>query len=272
MKNIVLPSKSTFACFCKETHEICAPLEKIGVTFFNYSKVYKAGARIDLCTSYPITEYYYFKSKAYKTDSVESNVENLSEGFNLWSSFTEDEGLQVMRNEFNTFNGISYIHKTEDYCECYHFGSTRENAQIIHFYLNHLDVLKLFNLYFKSKGRELIKQAEKQKIMVGATDEFELKQEIAAKQLESVLQELSTHKYFVDSNYDETYLTQRELECLCWYASDKTVEEIALILKVKVNSVKSYIEIAKRKMDCHSKVQLLHKMKDTGLIALLKQL
>jgi len=57
----------------------------------------------------------------------------------------------------------------------------------------------------------------------------------------------------------EPLLTRREKQCLYWASRGKTVQETALILGISHNTVRAYIESARRALDCYTIAQAVTK-------------
>lgn len=75
--------------------------------------------------------------------------------------------LQDAAINFDMANGISIAKINHDSIEYFCFASTRDNTSIVNnFYLNNLDVLEQYSLYFKDQFNSIISQFEKNKIIL----------------------------------------------------------------------------------------------------------
>lgn len=74
----------------------------------------------------------------------------------------------------------------------------------------------------------------------------------------------------VDSNefLEKMILSPREIECLKWVAGGKTDWEIGEILRIAESTVHSYVESAKRRLDCVSRTQAVVEAIRLGLLAI----
>lgn len=265
MSKLVIPNKAIFLGFCEDIEQICSPLKYLGITYFNYVKIYKDGSRIDLSSHLQATEYYYYKNKGYESHTLESDPLSLQTGISLWKSMGDDPTVRVLREEFNIDNGTSIIEKNEDYCEIYYFASTRENTKILDFYFNHLNVLKLFIYHFKDKAVKIIKQAENNKIQMADKLTKEHNKVLMEPSCDDFLNSLNIKRYHLAKPYD-CYLTSREVECLNWCIKGKSAEEIAMILGCSATTATSHLENVKRKLRCSKQIQLAKAAYDLGLI------
>jgi LuxR family quorum sensing-dependent transcriptional regulator len=83
--------------------------------------------------------------------------------------------------------------------------------------------------------------------------------------------EMKTRAKFLDSDgspLNSVHLTERERESLLWAAQGKTTEEAALIMNIKANTVKEYLETAKRKLGARTKTHAASMALYMGLIDL----
>lgn len=62
------------------------------------------------------------------------------------------------------------------------------------------------------------------------------------------------------------HLLPREKECLFWTARGKSTEEISMILEISFNTVKTYLQEAREKLNCRSIAQAVYVGIKAGLI------
>jgi LuxR family quorum-sensing system transcriptional regulator SolR len=270
MNDIILPKTKILLPLMKETEEICQPLCHIGVVFFNYLKIYRDGSRIDLNNNHTKSyEHYYVDTTEYQNQSVESQPFRFKDNILLWSSFPDDKFWQVMRNEFNIANGITFLENHEHYCEIFHFASTRDNSQIVNFYLNNITSLKAFMIYFKEKGSKLLDNAEKNKLQIVNPSSL-LQEENTIEMLdlnhEEFIKQLDSNRFNLKDNFNNVALTKRESECLALAMRGQSAKYIARYLGISHRTVEQYIERLKTKFNATSKFDLLHKVSATDYL------
>lgn len=61
------------------------------------------------------------------------------------------------------------------------------------------------------------------------------------------------------NSYQLTPLHPREKECLWWVAQGKTAEEVAIILNLKILTVKYYLRETRKKLSCTTVAQAIYK-------------
>jgi LuxR family transcriptional activator of bioluminescence operon len=62
-------------------------------------------------------------------------------------------------------------------------------------------------------------------------------------------------------------LTPKEIECLRWWGSGKTVDEIGIILAMSSRTVRFHLDNAKKKLDANTKSQAIARASRLGLIS-----
>lgn len=136
---------------------ICAPLKEIGIKYFTLLRNYKDGSKINLSNSADWIESYYTR-KLYNSSVFENVLDLYSNGFALWEPFKQLEALQYARQSIDSDHGITLIDKADEYCDFYFYSTSSTNPQIINFYLNNLDLLQRFALYFRDRAASILKK------------------------------------------------------------------------------------------------------------------
>ncbi len=164
---------------------------------------------------------------------------------------------------FDIWNSLCIYYKNEDFVESFYFTSTKENRDIINFYLNNLKLLERYASHFKGKFLEatnLDDLAELSEPTVSADifanqstqgDNEEIK-------IKSFSESLPIRKLVVNRDGQSIVLSKREAECLCYMAFGKTMKEIATCLNLSPRTVEFYVDNMKKKTGFYSKSQLLN--------------
>ncbi len=258
---------------CPNVSQICAPLLNLNITFFSYTKIYKDGSRIDINNS-PIAAKNYYENERYMKAVMESDPFAITDKFLLWSIFPEDKAIKTCRDYFNIDYGITIVDKYEDFCELSHFATTRNNYSIVNFYLNNLDILKTFIIYFKDKAQDLIRKFETNKIKIISNENDNKEKEnrlypnlniVSSSLKKEFLNSLEINKFFLINNNNEIYLTKRETECLHWCVLGKSASEIAILLNISPRTVESHLSTVKLKLNCTKQSQLVRSYHRIGI-------
>ena len=149
-----------------EVNDICRPLKDIGITYFNYLKIYKDGSRELLTNNAPWIDHFY-KNALYLTAGVVDVEHLLPKGYFLWSELDlNDPAYSQGQESFNIDNGVSFVIKRDEITYLYIFASTKDNMHINNFYIRNVDLFRRFIQYFHDRGSDLIKQAKSNKIVL----------------------------------------------------------------------------------------------------------
>jgi len=257
-----LKSDHIFTLSSSEIDQICEPLKKVGITNFSYLKNFLDGSQINLSNNGLWVEHYY-KFKLYETSLFEYNPNLYQPGFLLWPTESNLEVIKHGRTYFNSDNGITIIEIGKGYCEFYFFSGLIKNKWLINFYVNNLDFLNNFCYFFKEKASCLLKQAEKNRIIIPKHYNSQISKETNI--LISVLKRESLNFRFNVQDDVLHHLTKRELDVSICLLKGKTAKETARDLLISPRTVEEYIENIKCKLKCKNKIQLANKLSLTSL-------
>lgn len=63
--------------------------------------------------------------------------------------------------------------------------------------------------------------------------------------------------YGLGTKYGDLYFTRREAECMLWLLRGKTINGVAVVLKLSPRTVEYYIKNMKNKLGCRTKFELI---------------
>ncbi len=234
-------------------------LQSLGLTYFLYVIDYKDGRRFWLTNNGEWSEYY-FLNEYYKISHFESTNKHYITGHYLWSTLSGQEVYQNARNYFNIDHGVTLVNKLKDAYEFAHFGTTKNNSNILHLYLNHIDLLNQFILWFRDKGAALIQMAKDNMITLPTVETKQTKDDILNSSkdinIKMLMSELTPNKHCLSSAYNNAIITNREADCIKWLKQGKTANEIGELLNISKRTVDTHLENIKRKLDCKNLFQL----------------
>lgn len=239
---------------CELVNQICASFfKKTGITHFEFARLYNDGRRIALCNNASWIDFF-IKEKNNHNLIIENSKISLHPKYLLWRASTDiyqSSIFQIARESFNIDNGFTMAEYSSTYCDLYYFSSTRDNYNIQNFYLNNIDLLNLFILYFKDRAA---------KLMFIANNNLKNQnnsQKINDINLTFLPNKLDVEKIFLSGFYQGDYLTKREAECLAYLLHGKTAKEIAKIFNISYRTIESYIRNIKVKLNSTTKDQLI---------------
>lgn len=254
-----------------EVNNICRePLSDLGISYFNYIKIYNDGSR-ELLTNNADWIDFFYQNGLYKTAAVVNIEHLLPKGYFLWSELESgDPAYTYGRDFYNIDNGISFVEKTKEATILYIFASTRSNYAINNFYLRNIDLFRRFILYFNDKADKLIKKAHNNKIVL--PDKQIIKHSHADKDIlgygerNSFIKSTLIKKFTIINKGEMIQLSRREAECAAFMVSGYTSKEIARVLGVSFRTIEKFHLKVKEKIAYKTKQELENVLTDTGLI------
>lgn len=235
-----------------DVNDICMPLQDIGITYFNYLKIYKDGSRELLTNNAPWIDHFY-QNALYLTAGV-VNVEHLlPKGYFLWAELDlNDPAYSQGQESFNIDNGISFVIRRDDITYLYIFASTKYNVHINNFYIRNIDLFKRFIQYFQDRGSDLIKKAASNKIFLPEqqiVNPNPLKNiEISVDIRTAFYKKTEMNKFYLLDLSDELYLTPKQAEVAAYLVVGATAKQCARQLGISFRTVETYIEEIKQKI------------------------
>lgn len=256
-----------------EVKQLCSPLSSLGVTYFNYLKIYPDGSRELLTTNASWIEHFYSNALYASVGAID--IEHLlPKGYFLWSELNGDDPIYNEGREFfNIDNGVSFVNRRKDATYLYIFASNRENHQITNFYLRNIDLFKRFIQYFHNSGADLIAGAAKNKIILPdqqiiCSDRIKII-EAADKLRKEFYHNTKVDKFFLLSESDQVYLTLKQAQCAAYLAAGATAKETGLALKLSPRTVETHIIAIKEKVKSLGidlgRVNLIHFLRASGV-------
>lgn len=223
-----------------DIQDICAPLKRLGITYFTYFKTYKDGSHIRLSNDASWTEHYY-KRKFYNV--IVKQVPPLN-GCVLWSCLDEYPIFTEAAEYFNVDNGVVLVVRSGDTVERYFFGSTRDNTILKRYYFFNIEFLNRFVLYFKDRGSHIIEEAVKHKIytpkinlVLDKDEDFYQNSNII-----KFLEETKIKRYCITIEGEDFYFPEREAQVLAMLKKGYSAKEMAKKLDVNYRTIEKFKE------------------------------
>lgn len=248
-------SKAMIPKMCK----LSTPLfDNTKVTNFSYLRFNKDGTILNLTTEEKWIQFRFEQKIKYRILFKDHLTDaNYAIPYTyLWPKNTEDVLLRALY-QYNIWNGCNIYITHGDYIEVYSFASSTENENMQNFYINNLDLLRHFILFFKEA--------------IDNTFEIHLKKNLISTDLKlpasnSAKSDKSLTTY--DNLYDRIkvkrvhltqhfYLTKSELSCCAYLMRGDNIKTIAQKTKLSPRTVESHINNAKLKANCSTKAKLI---------------
>lgn len=237
-------------------------LKSIGITYFNYIKIYKDDCSRELLTNNPEWIDHFYKNALFNTIGAVDIEHRFPKGYFLWSELDYKDPIYLQgRDFFNIDNGITFIMKREKVTHLYIFASYKENKNINTFYLYNIDLLQRFIHYFNDSAEFLIKEVEKHPIFLPTR---EIKKCAAgnnkitefSKIKDKFLCSTNINRYFLKNVSEKLYLTKKQAECARLYVKGFTSKDIANEMGISHRTVEVYLLTIKNKLQKEFKKHL----------------
>lgn len=258
-KNITNLSSLQFNLTCAPfVDELCAPLfNAFGITHFGCLRIFENGHILRIANKDGWTQSY-FQHGFYNDLDLYSmkHVPMNEQRFHSLSGIPQSEHCQMLYSEFNIWNFLLVYERLSTYGDVWFFGTTRENTQIINFYLNNLNVLQHFIHYFKGKAEHLFDIRDSSKLILAKINP--LKETIIEEvDSQNFIKKISHSKHYLNGKYSGKFLSRREAECLFFFAQGRSMREIGEHFGLSPRTVETHINNIKIKLDCHTKGELI---------------
>jgi len=260
--------KQLIGSYSYDVNEICQPLfRNTHIDYFCYMKSYANGQMLHMTNNNHWLQHY-INNHYYEISNFRKDPKAYSDNIILCTQMhgPPTKIAQEAASHFKIKNVITLVEKHKDECEFYQFGSSKDDNDILSFYINNIELLQLFIFYFKDKAFRLIGQIEQKGILIPPiiVDEFVPTEDMSAfkKQLFE-----NTKRFHLGKDFLDSYLTQKEVECIRWYALGKTAEDIALINGCSKKTIEKHFEIIKHKLNCVKLPQILKKALKVGIVS-----
>ena len=260
----------TSSAFVKE---IVNPiLSMIGISYFNYIKIYNDDCSRELLTNNPEWIDHFYKNGLFNSVGAIDVEHLLPKGYFLWSELNGNDPAYIQgRDFFNIDNGISFIIKRNDVTYLYIFASDTSHNQINNFYAANIDLLIRFIHYFNDNGNELIRNSEKhriylptkQSINTDRSNNIVLSEKIRAEFLDKT----KVNRYFLLNESDNLYLTVKQAELARLITKGYTSKQIAKRMDVSYRTVEGYCLALKNRLQ----ESLSRDLNKSDLIHILRQ-
>lgn len=175
---------------------------------------------------------------------------------------------------FDIDHGVTIVKKVSDSVELCYFGTRSKNNDVVNHYLNNLDLLERFILYFKDQAAEIIRTAERQKIIVFnekfskvEVDEQDINAIKPTNTREQFLKATQLKKLHPDGEFQGLTLSAREMDVIACLLRGMTSEETGKSLHLSPRTIEDYLTELRAKFDAPTKSLLIQKLRRADFIS-----
>jgi LuxR family quorum-sensing system transcriptional regulator SolR len=223
--------------------EFCAPLfANSDIKSFGYIRIYNDGHVLNLTTEEKWILHRFDKQIKYKILFDHYNKPYIF----LWPNDIYDPLLSALY-DFDIWNGCNIYILFENYVEIFSFASSKNNTNMQNFYINNIDLLNTFIVFFKERLNSSINILDKDKFLKTdiifpdiKLDHFENPE----KKLTRIYESIQLKRVHFSPGFA---LTMRELECCYHWMNGNSAKVIGKKLNLSPRTVESYLTNAKLK-------------------------
>ena len=229
-------------------------LNSIGITYFNYIKIYNNDGSRELLTNNPDWINHFYKNALYASVGAIDVEHLLPKGYFLWSEMDTKDPIYLQgRDIFNIDNGVSFVIKRKDVTYLYIFGSSRDKHEINNFYTANIDMLQRFIHYFNDMGHDMITESKNHRIYLPAQQKINTSRvnnnDISDNLRKQFFENSKINRYYLLNESDQLYLTRKQAECARLYTNGLSSKIIAKEIGISHRTVEGYL------LDIKNKVQ-----------------
>ncbi len=268
------PNERYLLSLCDATLEICMPIfNHLLVRYFRYVKSYKNGDKIILCTN-PYWLEQYFKDQFYDTELANFHRHpDGTQGISIHGTCHASHPVCQFWNKHATQCNYNHVlamyEKFDDYFELYDFGLKQDSHAANNIFLNNPKVFNQFIIYFRSKAKILIENAEKGKFKSVINTDFNQKENWMRgidKDAEAhVMKALQVNNMYLDGHLSEIFITQPEALAAMCFIKGMSFEKAAKVMKVEVSVYELALASMINKLGASSKDDLRALLFKNGL-------
>jgi DNA-binding CsgD family transcriptional regulator len=235
---------------CPALHELCKPLEELGINSFFYSKFIE-GNRVNLMSNNGLwLDHLQNNLKNYK--SVFEKQFHFKPGFSIdYLDYFPKSAMHKDMADFSMNNAIYLTNVSSDRQFSEVFLFTSEDRESNDHLAAHINSFNEFCFLFKDKARALI-----QKTQV-TENELQFCNPNPLPPYGTSNSPIVNQRYYLGAPHDDCYLTSREFVYLKYFLHGLSAKEIANQFNVSVRTIESRLAIIKQKLNCKNKAQLL---------------
>jgi len=247
---------------------ICKPLEQYGINYFNYARLYYSGSAYSLVTNWeslsnhcskeyslspPIPKELYGKSFHYLPYDHNAN-------------FIKTPVLLDYSYKYNLWFPIYFVESHKEYVDIFMYATVADNAKIINFYLNNIEILEKFKYYFKDKARQLIRKSNNNRIIVPEHMYSSFKPLKNTNSYEFKNNHFETKRFILPSGNKEVSITKREIEVIKFMAMGCSIKEIAKSMLISPRTIEDYLNNIKHKLGVQKKSEIIRYISKFNLL------
>jgi DNA-binding CsgD family transcriptional regulator len=231
--------------------EICAPLSSnFPLGYFSYVRMYKDSSTLWLYNNRKWIDYYTKENHPLLVNPAECQT-----GLYLWDSTMCPKALRDGAANLNLHNGMFIAKYFDNFMEYIELASSSPDYYPIEFCCNKKDELNNFYFYFKQKAADLIKKADKDRLLPPSTL---FKTKVCQQNCFDSNEVFNAKKIPMLINSVEVSFSPREFEVLSLLAEGYAMKQVAKSLNISVRTAETHLQHTKSKSQSFTTMQLIN--------------
>lgn len=233
---------------------ICAPIfNETNIRYYYHTRYYKDGSFFSLGTHPEWYKHFYAKEyypKQYYLKTLPATYYEVLDNYNT-------DAAQEARQIFGLDGFFAIYEVNNNYTDIYGFATTPDTQNIIDFYFKNLIFLKKFIFFYKDKARSLIYKAAsaEHRLILPNFKQNDLTSPFEAKMLSGLYE---PKKYYFNYEGCDTFLSNREVDCIKHMLCGKTAKETAQMMEISYRTVETHLSNVKNRFGFTTKAELIN--------------
>ncbi len=233
---------------------ICEPIfNEKKIRYYYHTRYYKDGSFFSLGTHPEWHKHFYAKEyypKEYYLRTLPATYYEILDNYNTCAA-------QEARQIFGLDSFFAIYEVNDNYTDIYGFATKPNTHNIIDFYFKNVTLLKKFIFFYKDKARSLICKADSamHRLILPRFKQNDLTSPFEATILSG---QYEPKKYYFNYKGQDTFLTNREVDCIKYMLYGKTAKEIGQIMKISYRTVETHLSNVKNRFGFTTKAELIH--------------
>lgn len=267
----VIRSNHFFLTSAGDVNQIMSPLKTFDINHLVYVKKFADGSHINLSNHADWTDYYY-QHQFFKVGVFEKGFSHYQSGYILWDAVVNQSIFKEAKDYFNIQHGITIVNKWENCCEFFYLGTTLNLPALNNFYINNIDMLQRFVLYFRDKAEKIINKASKHRIFLPNTisnstpkqDDI-ITASIKNDQLrKDFIRDTKINNFYLHNGVQNIRISNRELDCIKAILKGATAQQIGDQLAISKRTAEKHLDQLRHKLNCEKKSGLIKTILDNN--------
>ncbi len=235
--------------------ELIKPLKGIGLNYFTFDRTYNDGSHLRLTSSGEWIEHYY-RQKLYDVAIFEKDPSKFKNGVVFWS-WLKRAPVYSEAALYDIDHGLTITQSHKAYCDFYHFGTSCNTPILESTLSSKLNQLYKFIALFQQKTYPLICEAELTRFILPIKSNIEHEiSELSILNNSDIFEHGEIKRFYLGDEFDNNYLTGKELEVLTYLYNGHRQISIANLLFISEKIVEKHIENIKNKLSCRTMFEL----------------